>query len=133
VTALAPKLTSAQAEDALGPVRSALGWSTSTNEAQEWVKAFAALLARLPDSKPSGQMIVDVMKFPITAGAPSDSLLLALQSYFPSLPGPVAGMRANLEWLKQNERSINLDSRAVCPFPPRDQLHCPVQTATFDQ
>jgi hypothetical protein len=34
------------------------------------------------------------------------------------LPGPTAGLRANLDWLKQNEPSIDLVSRAfVLPQP----------------
>ena len=109
---------------------SALGWSVVAGEAQEWVKAFVALLARVPDPKSSSRAIVDVMKYPITAGEPTDELLLALKQYLPQLPGSDAGLSLNLDWLKRNEPSIDLISRAVCPPPPREQLHCPIQAGS---
>jgi len=128
--ALAPRLSPEHAQAALGRVGSALGWSVVAGEAQEWVKAFVALLARVPDPKSSSRAIVDVMKYPITAGEPTDELLLALKQYLPQLPGSDAGLSLNLDWLKRNEPSIDLISRAVCPPPPREQLHCPIQAGS---
>ena len=125
VQALAPKLTAEQAEQAIARVLSALGWSSSSAEAQQWAKELAALLERLPDSKPASRVLTEAVKFPVAAGEPTDELLAALQKYLPSLPGPTAGLLENLDWLKQNEPSIDLTSRAVCPPPPREELHCP--------
>jgi hypothetical protein len=125
--ALAPRLTAQQAQHQLERVRSALGWSASSEEARQWAKALAALLARFADAKSASHAIVEAMKVPITAGKPSDELLAELQRYLPSLPGPKTGLRANLDWLHRNDPSIDLVSRAACPPPTREQLHCPAQ------
>jgi hypothetical protein len=72
-----------------------LGCSTSPGEAKDWVEALVVLFARLPASKSSSQFLVEVMKFLIAAGGPSDQLLLSLQKALASLRGPAAGLRAN--------------------------------------
>jgi hypothetical protein len=129
---LAPRLTPEQAQTAFGRVQSALGWSASAAEAREWVKVLVVLVARLPDPRSSTGVILEALKYPITGGGDAtDQLLIALRKYFPKLPGPAAGLGANLDWLKLNEPSIDLTRPAVCPLPPRDQLHCPVAAASF--
>jgi hypothetical protein len=131
VQELTPKLTAAQAELAVDRVRSALGWSVYSDEAQQWAKAFVALIDRSPDPNSAGKVLVEAMKFPVAAGEPSDEMLTALQKRMTSLPGSTAGLRANLDWLKQNETSVDLSSPAVCPPSPREELRCPAEVFTF--
>jgi hypothetical protein len=125
VTALAAKLTAEQARAALPPVRSALAWASSDDEAAVWTSAFAELLLRVPEPSRVAE-IVEVLKYPMAGGTGTEVLLDALQRADASSPGKDTGLEANLDWLRQAYPTISLDAAPACPEPPRDRgLSCP--------
>ena len=88
------------------------------------------LLARVePQFAVAG--IVEALKYPTAAGAPTDVLLDALHSADPTAPGKEARVAANLAWLSAAYPTISADARPACPWAQSDQqgLACSIPSA----
>ncbi len=78
---LGSKLPDAQREKALVAAKTALGKTGSTEEASAWAIAIAALLPH--DPRAATAQIVEALKYPTAAGAPTEILRGALATTWP--------------------------------------------------
>jgi uncharacterized ParB-like nuclease family protein len=129
VQVLAGKLTDVQALHvfATGVLQSAFGWSARSDASATWAGAIARLLRR------SGQRdvnaIIELLKYPIAAGPATDVLLRAMHEAIPASPGAEAGLPANLRWIAETYKRIDLSTAPACPEPFYADLACPAETA----
>jgi hypothetical protein len=115
---LASKLPDAQREKALAAAKIALGKSGLTEEESAWAVAIAALLPH--DPRAATAQIVEALKYPTAAGAPTEILRAALATTW---PGEYKEIRARkyfdavvLDWLEARlPEGSNLTAR---PIPP---------------
>ncbi len=81
-------------------------------------EAFARLIAVtrsvVPD-EPYVAMIVELLKWPTTAGSATDALLEVLHERVPGAPGKEAGLDATVAWLPATYPDIDLDSPPTYP------------------
>ena len=126
LTALAPKITMAQAQGVLDQAQASLAWAASDKEAADWARALVALLDRAGDSQRT-QKLVAAVGYPVAAGAATDILLEAIRARPPEPPATEAGTNAALGWLAA--KYPNILDLPVCPDPPQDfdtsGLQCP--------
>jgi hypothetical protein len=80
--------------------------------------AFAGAVATLLPSEPPEIYvagIVQLLKWPTTAGPATDVLLTALHERMPGAPGKEAGLDATVAWVAATYPDIDLDSPPTFP------------------
>ncbi len=127
--ALAPVLPETARATALSPAKTALAGTGSREEAIAWTRAIVALLPADRDAFTQG--IIEVLKYPTAAGAPTEALLAALASRWPdedALKGKGLADKAVLDWLEAHlpegqslsappSRPAGLESADAAPEP----------------
>ncbi len=114
--ALAPVLPETARATALSPAKAALAGTGSREEAIAWTRAIIALLPADRDAFTQG--VVEVLKYPTAAGAPTEALLAALASRWPgegALKGKNLADKAVLDWLEAHLP----DGQSLSAPPPR--------------
>jgi hypothetical protein len=115
--ALAPVLPESARADALSPAKEALAGTGSTEEAIAWARAIVALLPADRDAFTQG--VIEVLKYPTAAGAPTGMLLAALANRWPgedALKGRNLPDKAVLDWLEAHVPEGH--SLSEPPLPP---------------
>jgi hypothetical protein len=115
------QVSSQELSPVLAAVQSSLGTSTSEDDAAEWARALQALL-RTQNASMRVAAIIEAIKIPVAAGAPTDVLLEALRDADANAPGKQAGIGANLAWLRTTYPEVDQN------MPPR----CPLEIITGD-
>ncbi|MFZ1425891.1 MAG: TIR domain-containing protein [Geminicoccaceae bacterium] len=117
----------AQAVQTLGPVLRMEGRATAievartvladTDEppvAEAFARAISVTLPAEP-AKTYVTAIVELLKWPTSAGPATDALLEALHERMPGVPGKEAGLAATVAWVDANYPDIDLDSPPTYP------------------
>ena len=94
--------------------RAVLAGADEPSVAEAFARAIALTLpAELP--KPYVAAIVELLKWPTTAGPATDALLEALHERVPGAPGKEAGLEATVAWVAATYPDIDLDSPPTYP------------------
>ena len=82
--------------------------------AKDLARAIAVTLPAEPP-KPYVAAIVELLKWPTTAGPATDALLEVLHERVPGAPGKEAGLDATVAWVAATYPDIDLDSPPTFP------------------
>jgi hypothetical protein len=76
-----------------------------------------AIALTLPAESPNSYVsaIVELLKWPTTAGPATDALLEVLHERVPRAPGKESGLDATIAWVAKTYPEIDLDSPPVFP------------------
>jgi hypothetical protein len=103
-----------QARATIAVMRTVLGETAEPKVAWAFARAVAVvLLADRPEVYVA--KIVELLKWPTTAGPATDALLEALHERVPSAPGKEAGLDATVAWVAETYPEIDLDSPPSYP------------------
>ena len=114
VQALAPELDPKHTEAAIEAVRTVLANADMLDVATAFARALALTLPANP-TKPYVAVIVDLLKWPTTAGPATDALLEVPHERVPEAPGKEAGLEATVAWVPATYPDIDLDSPPTYP------------------
>lgn len=115
LVALSAELTTAQSEASLALAMTRLANAGVEQEALGWADAIAALARPLPTDAYLATLL-EVLKYPTTAGLPTNAILTALRERFADMPGPNSGLQQAVAWL-----TSRLGAEAVARPPKRPQ------------
>lgn len=110
--------------EARSEARGALGWATHPVVAEIWAQAAIMLFPREPKAA-YNTAIVELLKFPSTAGPATEILLGALRGGKPEVSKTDAGPGTAFVWLYKRVSHADLSSKANCPSPPYPGVACP--------
>jgi hypothetical protein len=126
VVPMARQLLERMPPDAVrGALLSALAWARTPEEANMWSRLLVERGLGSQRGETDALAVVELLKFPTTAGAATRTLLDALKARDASAPGASAGLVANLEWVAKKYPQIEVDTPPMCPPPPTSGLTCP--------
>ena len=114
VQTLGPKLKAEQSETATKMAWTVLADAHDPRVAGAFARAIAANLPAEP-AKPYVTAIVELLKWPTTAGPATEALLEVLHERVPDAPGKEAGLDATVAWVAATYPDIDLDSPPTCP------------------
>jgi hypothetical protein len=114
VEVLGPRLEKEEARTAIEVARTVLAETDEPDVATAFSRAIAVTLPADP-ATPYVATIVELLKWPTTAGPATDALLEVLHDRVPGAPGKEAGLDATVAWVAQTFPDIDLDSPPTYP------------------
>ena len=109
-----PLLTAEKAQLAIEQVKSVLSLTSDPGAAEVLARALASVLPTEPLPAYIASLI-ELLKWPTTAGPATDALLEVLYERVPGAPGKDAGLNATVEWVAATYPDIDLDSPPTFP------------------
>jgi hypothetical protein len=123
-----PLLASKDNEYALKQLTTALAWAPSSEVAQLVTAAIVSMPSELGHVAQIRRAL-QLLRMPMSAGKPTETLLEALRDMDPRAPGSAVGLAANLAWIRAaySQLAVEITNPPNCLMPPPEwrELACP--------
>lgn len=113
--AFAARVDEVQARELLSQSRLYLATAKGNKAAEAWAGAIAKLMTRERDDRAFLSGIVEAIKYPTTAGPPTDVLMTSLRQRFPGVREFQGNLDAAIPWFEKELGSYAVERPAVLP------------------